>query len=388
MEMNDGAIQQRIEDLETRLQAQAREIRALEKLESLLERSGELERENRALREQVAELRTGGSLSRALGTTLNPEELLRGSLHLIGRALQVEAAAVLLLEEGRRLALKAAVGLPAALAPDWSLPPGEGLAGRVAATGEPCLVPDLDAEPGGREATAFGWRRGALLGVPLRGAGREVRGVLAAHRGDPGAFTPADLTRFQAVATQVAAALANAQLYQRTKELSARDELTGLSNRRAFFEQLEQEVQRARRYRRPFGLLMLDLDAFKAYNDTHGHLQGDAALRALAQLLGACTRRADGLARYGGEEFVLLLPEVGKPGGAVVAEKIRAAVAAHPFAGGRLTITLGLAAFPADAEDGLALLDVADRALYLGKQQGGNRVAVAPDAVAIPSPAR
>ncbi|HSB71575.1 MAG TPA: hypothetical protein VLT62_19785, partial [Candidatus Methylomirabilis sp.] len=95
--MSDVALQQRLQDLESRLHSQAREIRALEKIEGLLERSRELETENRALREQVAELRTGGSLSRALGATLNPEELLRVSLHLIGRTLQVEAAAVLLL---------------------------------------------------------------------------------------------------------------------------------------------------------------------------------------------------------------------------------------------------------------------------------------------------
>ena len=83
-----------------------------------------------------------------------------------------------------------------------------------------------------------------------------------------------DLDLFQAVANQVAAALENAQLYQRTKELTTRDDLTGLFNRRHFFEALEKEVQRARRYRRVFSLLMLDLDDFKHYNDTHGHLQG------------------------------------------------------------------------------------------------------------------
>jgi diguanylate cyclase (GGDEF)-like protein len=130
---------------------------------------------------------------------------------------------------------------------------------------------------------------------------------------------------------------------------------------------------------------MLDLDAFKHYNDTHGHLVGDQALRTVGRLLLGSTRRADVVARFGGEEFVVLLPESLKAAGAVVAEKIRAAVAQHPLPGreaqpgGRLTITCGVAAYPGDAASGLEVVDAADRALYRGKQQGGNRVVVAPE---------
>jgi diguanylate cyclase (GGDEF)-like protein len=135
-----------------------------------------------------------------------------------------------------------------------------------------------------------------------------------------------------------------------------------------------------RRYRRVFSLLLLDLDDFKGYNDTYGHLKGDEALKEVARLLLASTRRADIVARFGGEEFVVLLPEINAQGAAVVGEKIRVAAEQYPFAGrgtqpgGKMTVTLGLATYPADSEDGLELVDLADRALYLGKQQGGNRV--------------
>jgi diguanylate cyclase (GGDEF)-like protein len=263
----------------------------------------------------------------------------------------------------------------------------------VAQTGQAALVPDVSAEPRFVEGAWFGRERGSFIGVPLRTKGGEILGVLNAHRPDPREFTGGDLDLFQGVANQVAAALENAQLYQRTKELSSRDDLTGLFNRRAFFENLEQEVQRARRYRRSFSVLMLDLDHFKTYNDTHGHLKGDEVLREVARLLLGNTRRADVVARYGGEEFVVILPEIGQQGGAVAAEKIRAAVEQTPFhgrskqPGGRLTVTLGLATFPADSEEGLELVDLADRAMYVGKERGGNRVCVAADRIATPSPA-
>jgi diguanylate cyclase (GGDEF)-like protein len=360
------------ETLATRCAQQAREIRALEKIETLLERRHALEAANRALQAQLAELRTVWALSRTLAATLNPEELLPLALQWLGRALPADAYALFLLDEAnRRLTVKGTAGLGAAGLQDHTCGLGEGIAGVVAATGEPQLT------------AADGLPPGAGLYVPLKVTGGRVLGVLQAQRATPPPFTARDLAQGQAVATQVAVALENAQRYQRTKELSAKDELTGLANRRAFFEALEAEDQRARRYRRGFTILMLDLDAFKHYNDTQGHLRGDQALRAVGRLLLGCTRRADVVARFGGEEFVVLLPESGKAAGAVVAEKIRAAVAQHPLPGreqqpgGRLTITCGVAAYPGDAASGLEVVDAADRALYRGKQQGGNRVVVA-----------
>lgn len=182
------------------------------------------------------------------------------------------------------------------------------------------------------------------------------------------------------MAAQIAIAIKNAQLYQRTRELSSQDDLTLLFSRRHLFDQLEKEVQRAKRYGRLFSVVMLDIDDFKRYNDTYGHLRGDEVLKEIARLIRTNIRRADIAARYGGEEFVILLPEIPKSGAIVVAEKIRSAVEKHPFPGretqpgGRLTITLGVSSFPQDAEEGHRLLDLADRALYVGKAQGGNRV--------------
>jgi diguanylate cyclase (GGDEF)-like protein len=365
------------------VRSQAREIRALEKIEGLLDRSRELETENRSLREKLEELRTFWTLSRILSSTLNMEEVFRLALHLIGRSLQVDAYALLLLDEtSGRLTIKASFGLPEERAHALSLRPGEGISGLVAETGHPMVVPDVSAEARFVERSCFPGH-GAFLCVPLQVKRGPVIGVLNAHKPEPQTFVRSDIDQFQSVGNQVAVALENAQLYQRTKELSSRDELTGLFNRRYFFEHLETEIQRARRYRRAFTILMLDLDQFKHYNDTHGHLCGDQVLRQAGELLVSNTRRADVVARFGGEEFVILLPEIDKQGGALVAEKIRTKLAQYPFHGrerqpnGQLTVTVGLAAYPYDSDNGLELVDVADRALYVGKRQGGNRVVLA-----------
>jgi len=385
MPTDENVLRQRIRDLEAQIQGQARDIRALEKIETLQDCLHDVEGENRVLRERVAELHTFLNLSKTLSATLNMEELFRLALHLIGRSLHVDAYSLMLLDEtGEHLVVRAAFGLPEDVTLGMTLRLGEGISGLVAQTGQAMLVPDVSVESRFVEQESFRILRGSFVCVPLRVKRQEVIGVLNALKPDPHGFTVGDLDLFQAVANQVAAALENAQLYQRTKELSTRDDLTGLFNRRHFFENMEKEVQRARRYQRVFSVIILDLDDFKKYNDTHGHLKGDEALREVARLLLANTRRADIVARYGGEEFVVLLPEINAQGAGVVAEKIRAAVEQYPFAGrhtqpgGRMTVTLGLGTYPTDADDGLELVDVADRALYSGKQQGGNRVCVSP----------
>ncbi len=382
---NEKALQQRVQELEIQARSQAREIRALEKIEVLQDRNRELEGENRSLRDRVGELHTFLNLSKVLSATLNMEELFRLALHLIGRSLHVDAYSLMLLDEaGERLVVKAAFGLPGDEAVGLTLRVGEGISGLVAQTGQPKLVPDVSAEPRFLKEESFWQQHGAFICVPLRLKERGVIGVLNAQKPDPAGFRLSDLDLFQAVATQVATALENAQLYERTKELSTRDDLTGLFNRRYFFDHLDNEVQRARRYQRVFSLLMLDLDDFKRYNDTHGHLKGDEALKKVARLLQTSTRRADVVARFGGEEFVVLLPEISKAGAAVVAEKIRAAVEKYPFAGGgtlpdgKVTITIGLATYPHDSQECVELVDLADQALYVGKQQGGNRVSAPP----------
>ncbi len=179
----------------------------------------------------------------------------------------------------------------------------------------------------------------------------------------------------------------NLRLRERLKELFIKaeqdaitDHLTRLYNFRYFTQQLAREKDRAERHHIPFSLLMLDIDYFKVYNDTFGHQAGDEVLRKVATLLMQNTRSSDFIARYGGEEFAIICPEMDKEGGQRIAEKLCKIIADTPFPNedkllnNGVTISIGVAAFPADADDGDGLIQCADSALYSAKRNGRNQV--------------
>jgi diguanylate cyclase (GGDEF)-like protein len=375
------ALRHRLHALEAQSASQAREIRALEKIELLLERVEALEHDKQHLEDRLKELYAVLALSRGLSATLDPTPWLGEVVPLVSRVLPGDAVALWLPEGGTVLQRTAAVGCTIPAAP---VRRGEGIVGLVAATGHALLVSDLTSESRVQPAELLTGPSGTYLAVPCRTAAGSVVGVLAAQASTPNDFPLAILDLAQAVANHVAAAWDNVQLYQRTRDMATRDELTGLWNRRHLAEQLGQEIQRARRYGHSFAVVLVDIDHFKLYNDAHGHLKGDTVLQQMAELLLRTTRRADVVARIGGEEFVILLPESDSAGAAAVAEKIREAVANAPFSGresqpgGQLTVTLGYACYPADGEDSALLLEMADRALYAGKDAGGNCVRPAP----------
>jgi diguanylate cyclase (GGDEF)-like protein len=161
------------------------------------------------------------------------------------------------------------------------------------------------------------------------------------------------------------------------QRLSLTDGLTGLDNRRQLMQTLAAEVERSHRHGHSFAVVMLDVDHFKNYNDSHGHLAGDAVLTRVGALLRECTRGVDCSARYGGEEFVLVLPETGVDRAVEVAERIRARLAKEGFANGRITLSAGVAQFPKDGETPETVLSSADAALYRAKGEGRDRVVLA-----------
>ena len=166
------------------------------------------------------------------------------------------------------------------------------------------------------------------------------------------------------------------------KELSRRDGLTDLYNHRFLHQLLETEISRAGRYDRSVSLLMIDIDNFKVFNDTHGHPAGDSVLKQMGHTLRRLSRNCDYVARYGGEEFAIIVPEVSTGAAARMAERICAVVDETEFEGeevmprGRLTISIGVATFPAQASTKDELIDHADKALYKAKAGGRNRVVV------------
>jgi diguanylate cyclase (GGDEF)-like protein len=162
------------------------------------------------------------------------------------------------------------------------------------------------------------------------------------------------------------------------RELADVDELTKLPNRRQFLRSLETEFARVQRYDRPLSVLMIDADDFKLINDRHGHFAGDEVLQALAIRLRGIVRQIDLLGRLGGEEFAVALMETDMPAALETAERLRREIAAEPFlvAAGKIqvTVSVGVATRRARDDNAAQLLSLADKAMYLAKTGGRNRV--------------
>lgn len=210
----------------------------------------------------------------------------------------------------------------------------------------------------------------------------SLLGALILYADRDGSFSPERLNLASTLINQAVTALQNAFLYQEIRRLAVTDELTGLANRRQFFDAGAREVKRAWRYGRPLAMLMIDLDHFKEINDKHGHTVGDTVLRRLGRGLLATLRTADLAARYGGEEFVVLLPECDLEGARLVASRIAREFTEMTCADDKLpevTLSIGVAVI-SEANNKLArLIEAADRALYAAKEQGRDRVVTEAD---------
>lgn len=231
-----------------------------------------------------------------------------------------------------------------------------------------------------REAFALPPGFMSRLDLVITRPGEAPLGWLILLRREEAAFTVRERNLLRKLMELFAAHLAAQVRVRDARAQAMTDVLTAIWNRRYFADRYPAELQRARRYRRSLAVLMIDLDTFKAYNDTYGHLAGDQALQVVAQVLKNNLRASDILCRYGGEEFVLLLPESDLDHALLAAEKLRRAVAAealpigHGMSCGHVTISIGVAACPENGERESELLHQADRALYGAKQAGRNRV--------------
>ncbi len=221
--------------------------------------------------------------------------------------------------------------------------------------------------------------RGSAMCVGMQAEGRTL-GVLHIWSERPGAFGEQDQQLAMAIADQVGLAIQRALLFEEISRLATTDPLTGVFNVRRLGAVIQEEVSRAKRYDRSVSFLMVDVDNLKSYNDTLGHQQGDVALSQIASLIDSSTRDVDKVFRYGGDEFGVVLPETEAAEAAVVGEKIRRTIWEFHFAGeekvpgGKLTVSIGVAAFPEDAADESRLIGRADEALYAAKQGGRDAV--------------
>jgi diguanylate cyclase (GGDEF)-like protein len=215
-------------------------------------------------------------------------------------------------------------------------------------------------------------------------AARVAAGDLTGELPPAGSGEVGYLTRaFNTVVTRLREKESHGEL----EKLSITDALTGLYNRRHLMGTLASEVQRSRRLRRAFSVLLADVDRFKQYNDTHGHLAGDAALVKIAEVFRKTTRQVDCVSRYGGEEFCVMLLEANLETAALVAERVRARVAETDVGEGKLTVSIGVAEYPDGGETPEELIATADAAMYQAKSGGRNRVVVPGASAKEPPPA-
>lgn len=354
------------------LRARVRELEASQRqLEIYAE---DLRRTFGELRRQLGHMNELHRISTAIGEVLEPTEVMERTLEGVDRLVANQAVCIYLVEEGAavRVAHHGDVSL---LPPERASLDGAPFGQLLAGDDDVVAIPD-DARS---------------LMVAMRASGTMV-GVLYLIRSHGPPLVDDDRKLAELVATEAAAAIHNARLYEQTQRLAVTDPLTGLSNHRYFRDALALEIARASRLGYAVGLLMVDVDNFKRVNDTFGHPVGDEVLKDIAGVLRSNLRQTDVAARYGGEEFVIVLPGLGARGVRAVGEKLRRAVQTLK----PLTVTGlppmhvsisigGVSAAPPDL-DASEMIRIADAALYTAKRQGRNAVCVGADELADDQP--
>ncbi len=321
------------------------------------------------------ELRALYEAAKAISTSLELQAVLDSLVQVTCQAFGYEYGAILLVDDHTGdLVVEATYGYPLPVR-GFRISPGKGVTGSVQRTGKSAIVPDVREEP-----RYVSFNEGILseIAVPLIIEGK-VAGVFNVESPRPRAFGEHDVGVLTALAGYATIAIENARLFEQTKRLAITDGLTELYNHRYLHEAMERTLDRCNRDQQPLALIMLEIDNFKRYNDTYGHRRGDEVLRIVADLLRKSSRPSDLVARYGGDEFMVVLPNTAKEAAHEIAERIRRTVEAYPFLLGEsivtsVTLSVGVAATPADGTTIDAIVDAVDRAQYTAKRSGGNKV--------------
>lgn len=361
------------EELEvTQLRSRVRELEASQRqLEIYAE---DLRRTFAELRRQLGHMNELHRLSAAIGSILDPREVMDRTLEGLGHLVPSQAACIYLVDGD--------AVIRAATRGDETLLPSE-----RSPRADPVLGPVLEgAEPGSAPEQA------RSLTVAMR-AGGMIVGALHIARSHGAPLTGNDRKLADLVAAEAANAVYTARLYEQTQRLATTDSLTGLYNHRYFRDALALEIARANRLGYSVGLLMIDVDNFKRVNDTFGHPVGDDVLRNIADVLRTSLRQTDVAARYGGEEFAVVLPGLGPRGVLAVGEKLRRAVRrlqpllAESATPCPISVSVGGVSASPPNLNMIDLVRVADTALYEAKRRGRDCVWVEPTELLDEAPA-
>ncbi len=322
------------------------------------------------LKQQTDELDALKKLSINLTSSLDLPDVLDAVVSEAMRLIENARDVNIFLYKHHKLSFGAALDADGTRNRPWSKPRSNGLTNTVAREGEMIIIENMQDHPLFQNVPNH-WD-GSIIGIPLK-VGQTVVGVMNLSRSTIGGFSSSELRLLSLLSDQAAVAISNASLHQMISRQAYSDTLTGLPNRRALDERLEEEVSSARRNNFSFAVIMMDLDGFKLVNDTYGHSVGDDVLRLVFSQMARGVRTTDFLARYGGDELTLILSQTEMSSALIVAEKITEGMKKLKYKlpdGKRLKLGIsgGIALFPVHARSGPDLLRAADAALYHAKK--------------------
>jgi diguanylate cyclase (GGDEF)-like protein len=371
----------------TRARCRAETAAVEQELAATQRRLGQMEKEQSF---QSDFLRQYPSLCEKLTSRLTLRELPLSILEILDRILEPSLALVVFRRKAAaadgqvrsRYFVVATSPRDAPIRPGTEIPVGQGELGFVLEAQRPMSHEDFL-----RESTAVSWKARTRQD-PLSGLRLDLAAPLVFDDEVFGAIAVSGAGRRSALAREVVRLIAqtaaltyyNVAAYRQMKRSAEHDRLTNILNKTSITKHLSHEIVQAEQRGAKVSLVLFDIDNFKHFNDTNGHLNGDKLLSTLAEQVRSMVRNEDSFGRFGGEEFLLVLPETDRAGAMVVAEKVRRLISGHPFPFadnqplGCISVSGGAATFPDDGRDSTRLLRLADDALYAAKRQGRNRI--------------
>lgn len=332
------------------------------------------------MKDMTEQLMACVELGKAVTSTLDRGQILRIILNRLSQLIHALNWTLYLVdEEARELRFEVVVGLEGIDFKDIQLKIGEGLAGQVAATGEPILIRDVreDTRVDRRVDTCTGFTTRSLITLPLK-LGDRVIGVLQIiNPEDQELFEKSYLPILLILSDFVAISINNAINHEKIEKLAVTDDVSGFYNSRYLHIKLDEIISS----KQTTSLVFLDMDNFKRIVDTYGHPMGSKVLKEVAQVIGSHLGQDDFLVRYGGDEYVMVLPGAEKKEAREKVERIHTALNETSFLvedghDVRVTASFGIANYPEDAQDLKGLLHSADVSMYISKDRGKNAITV------------
>lgn len=337
--------------------------------------------ENSQIEKQLRQIEHLYDVIKEAGTTLNVQEMIELAKDFTERMFDLPHFLIAVLSnDGRKFEVRIASGCDDSLFRSFGIDlDANSLGAHFARQKKPLWIPDVTVQEPYSRLQNLAVRSFVFLPFIIQD---RVIGFLCAFSSQDPLIDQEKFHNFQVFCNQISIGLQKALLYEKVQKLSITDGLTKLFSHRYFKQRLEEELVLASRYSSQLSLLILDIDHFKHYNDNYGHVAGDHVLMETARILKEQSDKTHLSARYGGEEMVLVAPETTKEQGMELAERIRKAIESFSFTVGKettqVTVSIGIATFPQDAQASQDLISRADKALYAAKSRGRNRIVAYP----------